>query len=230
VIGVVLTGMLDDGTAGLWSIKDRGGVAIVQSPAEAQYPSMPSSALQHVAVDYTLRISEMPTRLQALTRTRVPDQEAAPMSDRKLETEVGIAHGDAGLHDRLREFGTQAFYTCPECQGSMIRIEEGSIQRFRCHTGHAFSKSALAVEQPRAIERSLWSTLAQLEEHHELLLELDDRSLRPAEAAQHTERLEAVEALIRQVRSLAIDPALRPGESSGESTGDNRALDRTGSG
>src|SRR5204862_5352970 len=67
-IGIVLTGMLDDGTAGLWAIKDRGGMALVQSPEDAEYPSMPSSALQHVAVDETLSLAAIPARLVELTR------------------------------------------------------------------------------------------------------------------------------------------------------------------
>ena len=82
MIGIVLTGMLDDGTAGLWAIKDRGGIAIVQSPAEAPYPSMPRSALRHVAVDYELKIDEMPGLLSALTQESLPAQDVS-MSHKK---------------------------------------------------------------------------------------------------------------------------------------------------
>jgi two-component system chemotaxis response regulator CheB len=212
-IGIVLSGTLDDRTAGLWAIKDRGGIAIVQSLEEAPDTSMPSSALQHVDVDHTLRVAEMPRQLQILTRERSPHQEAAPMADRRLETEVAIAQGDSPPRDQVRALGSQAFYTCPDCHGSMDRIEEGSIQRFRCHTGHAFSMNALSFEPPRQIERSLWATLALLEEHYELLRELKaGSSLNPAEAAEHAQRIDAMHSLMETVRALAMSPALRTHE------------------
>ena len=80
VVGVVLTGALDDGTAGLWAIKDRGGIAVVQDPAEAEQPSMPSSALNNVQVDYCLPLSEIPPLVVTLTQQSVGEQDGSPVS------------------------------------------------------------------------------------------------------------------------------------------------------
>jgi two-component system chemotaxis response regulator CheB len=156
VIGIVLTGLLDDGTAGLWAIKDRGGIAIVQSPREAEYPSMPESAKKHVKVDYVLTLAEIPEVLRKLT-AQVEFQRKANMPGDKLEIENRIAlEGDA-LSTGVRSLGQPSFYTCPECHGSMVAIQEGSIKRFRCHTGHGFTAESLLEEALPRIENSLWA-------------------------------------------------------------------------
>jgi two-component system chemotaxis response regulator CheB len=208
-IGIVLTGLLDDGTAGLWAIKDRGGIAIVQSPDEARYPSMPTSALEHVAVDHVLRVDEMPGCLLALTREPLPGEEATAMADEKLETEVGIAlENDAAERGVLR-LGKPSLYTCPECHGSMVRIHEGSIDRFRCHTGHGFSARALADNGSTQVEKTLWAALAQLEEHRMILRELAQAAQgETAEAARYSRRLADLEKVQHRLRELAMDPAL----------------------
>lgn len=72
VVGVVLSGLLSDGTAGLWEIKRRGGLALVQAPQEAAYPAMPQSALQQVAVDYCVPIAQMAPLLQRLVTEPLP--------------------------------------------------------------------------------------------------------------------------------------------------------------
>jgi two-component system chemotaxis response regulator CheB len=209
VIGIVLTGLLDDGTAGLWAIKDRGGVAIVQSPGEARYPSMPRSALEHVAVDHVLRVDEMPGRLLALTREPLPGEEATAMADEKLATEVGIALENDAVERGVLRLGEPSLYTCPECHGSMVRIHEGSIDRFRCHTGHAFSARALAENGATQVEKTLWAALAQLEEHQMILRELAHGGKgETAEAAKYSRRLADLEKVQHRLRELAMDPAL----------------------
>lgn len=147
VIGIVLTGMLDDGTAGSWAIKDRGGIVMIQSPAEAAYPSMPRSVARQVQVDYTLTLAEIPEILRTLTRDELHDQEAEGVPNEKLEIENRIALEDDAFRMGVRSLGQPSFHTCPECHGSMVAIEEGSIRRFRCHAGHGYTAGSLA--QPR---------------------------------------------------------------------------------
>jgi two-component system, chemotaxis family, protein-glutamate methylesterase/glutaminase len=211
VIGVVLTGMLDDGTAGLWAIKDRGGMAIVQSPEEAEYPSMPLSAAQHVAVDYTVTLAELPALLKSLTREELSLLEGS-MTSRNLEIENRIALGDNGLESNVRSLGAPSFYTCPECHGSMVRIEEGSGKRFRCHTGHGFTAAALAEGSLPEIEQVLWSALAQLEEREMLLAELEQTAVAEGNgqgAAQIAAQARAARRIATQVRQLVQDPMFK---------------------
>jgi two-component system, chemotaxis family, protein-glutamate methylesterase/glutaminase len=200
VIGIVLTGTLDDGTAGLWSIKDRGGVAIVQCPEEAPYPSMPRSALANVQIDHVLRLEEMPGCLLRLTKETL-SSEGEVMRDESLKAEVGIALGQNALEQGVRALGEPSFFSCPECRGSMVLIREGPIQRFRCHTGHGFSTETLAHDGLAGVERKLWSALAQLEEHYVLLQE-----------AQPIERAQEVSHLLQRLRELAQDPLFRPAD------------------
>ncbi|MBV9345946.1 MAG: chemotaxis protein CheB [Gammaproteobacteria bacterium] len=211
VIGIVLTGQLDDGTAGLWSVKDRGGVAIVQSPDEAAYPSMPRSALDHVEVDGIWRLDEMPTRLKTLTQEQLPPEGSDAMADERLKTEVGIALEDNALEQGVRDLGAPSFFTCPECHGSMVLIKEGPIRRFRCHTGHAFSEAALASHGLSAVESTLWSALAQLEEHYVLMQEVQgpmaEQSKETTDERSH--RAQEVRSLMHRVRQLALDEAFR---------------------
>ncbi|MBS0419473.1 MAG: chemotaxis protein CheB [Proteobacteria bacterium] len=197
VIGIVLTGQLDDGTAGLWTIKDRGGIAIVQSPQEAQYPSMPASALAHVDVDYTLSLADMANVLAALTREEIHLREAAVSE--KLEIENRIALEGIAL-EGVRKLGQPSFFTCPDCHGSMVAVVEGSIRRFRCHTGHGFSEQALLDQAMIKIDETLWWALAQMEEAQTLLGELAERASVPADAAARYRR--EVDELRRMVKRL----------------------------
>jgi len=217
VIGIVLTGTLDDGTAGLWAIKDRGGIAIVQSPEEARYPAMPCNALRHVNVDHTLRLDDIPNILRSLTREQLEVTERS--MNKRFEVETQIALGENALQHGVRALGAPSFYTCPECHGSMVVIEEGSITRFRCHTGHAYSESALLARTLPNVEATLWAALAQAEERQTLLQELAQRSRSAAEATQsYAEEVRRMQHLTEKIRELATDPVLsRSNDETGES-------------
>jgi two-component system chemotaxis response regulator CheB len=211
VIGVLLTGQLDDGTAGLWAIKDNGGIAIVQSAEQAAYPSMPLSALRNVAVDFELRIEDIPDQLWKLSREELGESPSPAMTDPHLQKEVDIALGENALARGVRELGDPSFFTCPECHGSMISIKEGAVIRFRCHTGHAFSEQALACELPPQVERTLWTALAHLEEQLVLLKQIEQSNGRDPESARAiADRIQQTQAFMDRVRQLALDPVLRP--------------------
>jgi two-component system, chemotaxis family, protein-glutamate methylesterase/glutaminase len=163
VIGVVLTGGLDDGTAGLWAIKACGGTAVVQSPAEALAPSMPLSAMRHVAVDHSVTLNEMAPLLVELASTPVEEKGAQGGSE-AMETEVNIAEGDEALEAGITRWGEPSVYACPDCRGVLLQRKEGRNLRFRCHTGHAYSLEALLAEFGERTEESLWNTIRSLEE------------------------------------------------------------------
>jgi two-component system, chemotaxis family, protein-glutamate methylesterase/glutaminase len=205
----------------LWAIKDRGGVAIVQSPAEAAYPSMPRSALRHVKVDYTLEIADIPNVLRSLTRERIEIKERT-VSD-KLEIETRISLEENPFEPGVRAIGKPSFFTCPDCHGSMVAIEEGSIRRFRCHTGHAYTERAFLDRSLPVIEETLWSALAQAEERATLLRELAQqrRSEEPEAAADYESKAQQMRRLIAGLRKLRQEPvfdrsaAAEPSEATG---------------
>lgn len=172
VVGVVLTGSLDDGTAGLWAVKDRGGIAIVQDPGEAQYPSMPKSARQHVDVDYCVPLHEIAPLLSRLSKESAVSEALAPSNELGVETEVALA--ESPIRSGLMELGDLTPYTCPECHGALIQLRTGGTLRFRCHTGHAYSIQSLLADLSDSVENTLWSAVRAFEEGAFLMKHMSD--------------------------------------------------------
>ncbi|HEY4163710.1 MAG TPA: chemotaxis protein CheB [Dongiaceae bacterium] len=144
VIGVVLTGSLNDGTAGLRAIKRCGGLAVVQDPADASVSEMPESALRHVEIDQVAPLTEMGALLGRLARQPAGATPAIPL-DIRLET--AIAAQDISNMKIDEKLGSLSPFTCPECNGALWEIDDGFMLRYRCHTGHAFTaEAALSAE------------------------------------------------------------------------------------
>ena len=169
-IGVVLSGALDDGTSGLWSIKRLGGIAIIQEPNEARFESMPRNALEYVVPDHIASATEI-GRLLARLPGELPSQAAAvaPGILALLEKEVEIAADGGAFQKGIMEIGQLTPFTCPECHGALVRIGEGKMSRFRCHTGHAYSDSALLEAVMESTGEMLWQVIRSLEEGAMLL-------------------------------------------------------------
>lgn len=173
VIGVVLSGALDDGTSGLWSIKRLGGMAITQLPEDALFPQMPVNAMQYVEMDYSSPASEMAALLSSLTTEPVKARPKITKKERELlETEIVIATRDNAFEMGIIEMGDLSPITCPECHGALTQLKEGKIIRFRCHTGHAYTISALLSEITTNVEGILWQAMQSLEEANMLLTKL----------------------------------------------------------
>lgn len=217
VVGVVLTGMLDDGTAGLWAVKDRGGQALVESPETAQYPSMPRSARAHVAVDAALPIEQMAAELTLRTRrmrTNMEQSDAAPSDG--MAVEVSIAAEGNGLRAGVMDLGKVSSYTCPDCHGVLVEIVDGSVTRFRCHTGHAYSIKTLLSDVNEAIDLSLWATLRAIEERAMLLEQwaamatqtgdLDVAQDCRTQAANAMERAETIRSMVLDAKLFGHTP------------------------
>jgi two-component system chemotaxis response regulator CheB len=150
VIGVVLSGYMDCGTAGLMSIKARGGVALAQDPSEAKVPDMPASAIQHVDIDHVAPLAGLSRLITRLAHEPPnPWPESLPTSLQQFEGEA------AGLPVEI---------VCPNCQGSLTESNLADFAVFRCHVGHAFTLDALATEQAGALEQALWAAARALEE------------------------------------------------------------------
>ena len=172
-VGVVLTGNLDDGTAGLWALKSCGGTTVVQEPNEADHPQMPMNALMHNRIDHRLPLEGIAALL-----TELAEEGAEPFEPRQtppgLENEVAYAKLQRSLH-HTAALGHLSPFTCPSCRGALWELEEGEHLRYRCHTGHAYSQASLLVDQSVAVEESLYSAVRAMEEKAATLRRLAER-------------------------------------------------------
>jgi two-component system, chemotaxis family, protein-glutamate methylesterase/glutaminase len=211
VVGVVLSGNLNDGTAGLLAIKQRGGVAVVQSLETALYQGMPQSAIDHVAVDHVLSPPAIPLLLAELVRQSVQPWKVVPMpDDPELQQSDEFA-----LTDRHKQPGVPSTMTCPECHGTLWEVKDEELVRFRCRVGHAYSDEALLVHQGEQLEAALWTALRALEEHAALGRRLAARANSRGHAhsaSAFTEQAMAAEHHASVIR-VVLDKGIRTGES-----------------
>ena len=206
VVGIVLSGMLDDGTAGLLAIKRCGGLAVVQEPDEALYPSMPQSALKHVSVDYCLPVDEIGPILVSLVH-KPGEKVLAPVDSQALETEVHMAEVETNASDEQEVAGTPSVFSCPECGGVLWELKDGDFLRFRCRIGHALSAEGVLAEQTEVVDKALWTALKTVEEKASLssrmaslAQERGNEQLRRRLLEQHMEAEESA----RHLRSLLL--------------------------
>lgn len=190
VVGVILSGYLDDGTAGLQAIKACGGTVLVQEPEEAVAPSMPQSAIRNVAVDRRLPVAEIAPALLALVKNM-----AAPVVDRTeapswIAVENRFARG-VGNMEYLQKIATPSTFTCPECQGTLWELKDQQPQRFRCHTGHSFTAPILGELQHEKAEDAIWAAVRALQEKEQLFASLAAKAtawLHPGTASEYTQK------------------------------------------
>lgn len=166
VIGVILTGQLDDGAAGLHAIRARGGIAIVQDPKDAPARQMPESALKYGGADYVLPAAQIGPRVVALVdscerdsmKEKKPNHKTAkkqPTND--VEENLEVSRPNEG-------HGVPSPFSCPECGGVLWELKNGQLVRFRCRVGHAYTMASLSEEQGDGAEAALWAAMRALEE------------------------------------------------------------------
>lgn len=205
VVGVILSGALDDGTAGLWMIKQRGGLALVQDPREASVSSMPENAIRQVAIDYTGSLVQLAAQLVRLSgEDIIPDTRVSYYEDEQLKREICIAADDTAAGLAMAQFGRSSSFGCPECHGVLTELNEGTLIRYRCHTGHAYSASTLLAALTERIEDSLYQAIRGADESLMLLNQLGDQyaeTNQPRLAAlyfQEAQQIHARNELVRQ--------------------------------
>ncbi len=203
VVGVVLTGNLDDGTQGLAAIKRCGGVAVVQDPRDADYSGMPGSAIANVAVDHVLPLAEIGPLLDRLAREPRPaapadcgsriEEEPDAMGISRTESDTGSADGEpSGL-------------TCPDCGGSLFEKPGEQPMHFRCRTGHAYSPESLVAKQSETVEAALWAALRALEENAVLARRMEKRTREKGHATtgrRYQQRASEAEKHARVLRGI----------------------------
>jgi two-component system chemotaxis response regulator CheB len=198
VVGVVLSGALDDGTAGLLAIKSRGGVAIVQHPEDALYPGMPNNAIEHVEIDHVLPAAAVGATLGALAvEPATAPAGAASHESHDTKAEVELDHP-----------GRPSGFSCPDCNGVLWEVQDGGPVRFRCRVGHAWSPESLLTQQSEALEAALWVALRSLEERAALATRLAEPARRRGHRITTTrfrEQAEEAQQAARLVRRLLLD-------------------------
>jgi two-component system, chemotaxis family, protein-glutamate methylesterase/glutaminase len=205
VIGVVLSGHLDDGSAGLLSIKDRGGIAMVQDPEEAIAPSMPASGMETAGVDFVLRAENIGPKLVSLVSTE------------GIQSVRTMPQGDSSMT------ATGQTYACPECGGVLEEMKETGMLRFRCRVGHIYSPESLLADQTDAVESALWAAIRSMEEQAEFSHRLADNSRkkeRPRLAQRFAEKASAnrenasiLRELLQKTSDRVLEVPLEEGSS-----------------
>jgi two-component system chemotaxis response regulator CheB len=164
VIGAVLSGLMNDGIAGLLAIKERGGIALAQDPATALFAQMPQSACAHVSLDGVYSAPDLARVVTKLARQpAVAAEEAFPVSD-DLVFEANMAERDLRVTDRIDQPGVLTSFSCPECQGPVWETRSGNLVRFGCRFGHAFTTETVLGERAKITQNTLWSAIISLEE------------------------------------------------------------------
>lgn len=214
VIGVVLSGLLSDGAAGLNAIKRCGGLAVVQHPLEAVADEMPRRAMEASSVDFCLPGSEIGDVLAGLAKGEAGVAGPVPPD---IRLEVEIAAGERIDSETLTRIAAPAALTCPSCGGVLSSLKVDKSLRFRCQVGHAFGPDVLAKEQESRVDEAMRVALRIIDERAELVARMADdarQSGRTAIAQMYASR--AIEYrghadMIRQVVLQSLDPLRLPG-------------------
>jgi two-component system, chemotaxis family, protein-glutamate methylesterase/glutaminase len=206
VVGIVLSGALNDGTAGLIAIKRLGGLALVQDPSTAVFPSMPLSACNYASIDCCLSVPALAEKVIELSGVTVAHQERIGHVPRDMDLEAKLAGLDPTILDNNNHVGTISELTCPQCRGPLWEIHDGRLLRFRCRVGHAFTAEALMEGQSQTVERNLWMALNSLEESTQLYsrLALSAYAHDDQRAREFDEKVERFQERMRVIREMLV--------------------------
>ncbi len=207
VIGVLLTGMLNDGSQGLAAIQRCGGLTVVQDPSDAAYPEMPWTAMNTISVDHCVPLAQMGSLLTTLVHT--PPRPAKPIPE-DIRTEAEIAERVLSDVAQVSTLGPQVPYNCPNCGGVLWDATTAHPKRYRCHTGHSFTAMTLLVSQSEKIEETLWMSLRMFEERKNLLRTLADESTGVSVKKGYSDRAKETEVHIERIRAMLRSPAQEP--------------------
>lgn len=196
VVAVQLTGLLDDGVAGLEAVRRCGGVTLVQDPEEADYPEMPQAAVDAGLADHVAPLERLADLLERLVHESAPTAITIPAD---IAIEARLSAGEPSRPASSERIGEQVPVACPDCGGPLWQTGEGPAMHYRCHVGHSLSARAMLEAQADGIERSLWVAVRSLSERASILRKLaegssgrndvvaEDYRERAREAQEHSE-------------------------------------------
>ena len=218
VIGVVLSGTLDDGTAGLIAVKERGGVTMAQDPADAAFPSMPESAVRFVKPDHVAPAKKLAELITERVAAAVERDRSAPGAEGGAVD--FIEEGDTA--SAAEQEGLASELTCPECGGTLWERSDGELLRFRCRVGHAYSPESLFSHQLESLEGALWAAVVALQERGDLASRLARRMSERGQrgrADRYEAQADDARRRAEQVRSAIIQLS-RSGDTSEPTAGE----------
>lgn len=208
-VGVVLSGLMNDGASGLYAIKQACGTAVVQTPLDAAHPDMPRAALEAAEIDHIAPASEI---ARVLTEVAARDAGPGVPAPDSLIFEVEVAAGARLGSDQLRRFADPAALTCPDCGGVLSEVRSQTPLRYRCQIGHAYTAQELASKND-TVDEAIRVALRVMEERVELV----DRMARDARNTGRTAIAELYErrateyggyaATLRQAAILSLRTA-----------------------
>lgn len=212
VIGIILTGFLDDGTSGMMAIKRCGGVCIAQDPDDAENADMPRSVIVNVGVDHCVPVARMGGVLAQLARGTL-SKRVPPPDD--LVIEANIARQVLSDLPSVEALGELVPFNCPDCGGVLWQIKDGEILRYRCHTGHAFTSAALLAEQSAKIEETLWTALRMFEERQNLMTTMKTKAEGKSTSAL-VQRVKNAKKHINRIRAMLTSSDKTPDVMDGD--------------
>jgi len=205
VIGIILTGLLNDGTAGMWAIKRSGGTCIVQDPKDAEFPDMPISILDHMDVNYSVPLNEIVPVIDKIMLS-LPEEIPAPpdvMAESRISEKAAIGH------EAVEQLGQHSNYACPDCGGNLWQIpDKENIKRYRCHIGHSYTQRDLLIKQAEQLETTLWISLRIMEERRNLLNEMSNKVQKKGLkriAEDQRQKAEQLEVHINKLKEILMD-------------------------
>jgi two-component system, chemotaxis family, protein-glutamate methylesterase/glutaminase len=207
VIGVVLTGLLNDGSSGMSAIKRSGGTTIVQDPNEAEYPDMPLSVLNTIEVDYCVPVAEIGPIIEKV----IAEAEEAMPQERVADADL---RAEAEMYERVttsinvgETWGNHTPYTCPDCGGVLFKHDQDAITKYKCHTGHSFSVRDLVLKQSEELESSLWFAIRSMEQKKDLLASLASKGQKVGNkhlVEDYHTRIEEIEKHINKLKTILV--------------------------
>ncbi len=206
VIGVILSGLLDDGSVGVVAIKRCGGIALAQEPNEATFPDMPAAAIRTGCIDHVLPIQEIGPMLARFVER--PADSATPIADDlKLEADIAATgRSTRALQDKLGELSP---FTCPECGGPLWK-QGGGVLHFRCLIGHGYTANALLDAPGQDVDSTLWVAVRQFEQRSQLQYEMAEEQTASGHlprAAYYQQRAVEMQAHAQVLRALLLKKA-----------------------
>jgi two-component system chemotaxis response regulator CheB len=205
-VGVVITGMLEDGTSGMFAIKSCGGLCIVQDPLEAEYSDMPLNVMKRIEVDYMAQLDQIPIIIQNILDNPLPPKIAIPD---ELKVEADLTEKLMSDINQLKKIADRSDFVCPDCGGGLWAIKNDPTHRYRCHTGHVYTEQLLQDLQDLKIEETIWVAIRMLEEKRNMLRMLISRRKRGSGNESETvftleKRAHDIEEHIKRLKSLVV--------------------------